>query len=189
MQVAPKMSFELEPQMLKLLHDEFDPVKLADKFARAIAGKKGKELQGIGEKLFSDYGRDWIRKTVQLGEEYPDRTYETLRAAIDKTGGYYKFGLVPQRFLEVAYLAIQQFATLPIIECYNKKLVYRIPDCYVYKNIKEKAGEEAAKLFLCQHACLAAARTLHDDLAIDALVEMDATTPKEGYCQFVVVPA
>jgi len=44
-------------------------------------------------------------------------------------------------------------------------------------------------MMLCRHACLSAIETLHDDLGIDALVQMEATNPKAGYCQFAIVPA
>ncbi|MBW2324086.1 MAG: hypothetical protein JRF41_11330 [Deltaproteobacteria bacterium] len=108
----------------------------------------------------------------------------TRPEAIDKTGGYLRFALAPQRFLEIAYLSTQEISILPIIENNVNRLVYRMVDCDTYKNLKEKCGEEVANLLPCRHACLTACETLHRDLEIDALVQMEAQIPKDGYCQF-----
>ncbi|MCJ7622306.1 MAG: hypothetical protein MUO76_02295, partial [Anaerolineaceae bacterium] len=138
----------------------------------------------IGEKIFTDYGREWIRKTHKLGEEYPDRTYEVLLEAIDKTGGYLRFSLVPQRFIEIAYLSTQDISILPIVENNKDRLVYRMVECLTFKKIKEKCGAKVADQLPCRHACLTACDVLHQDLDIDAQISMDASIPKDGYCQF-----
>ena len=177
-------SFELNPQMLKLLNDEFDVDKMTTRFAEAIKGKSQSEIETIGKKFFEDYGRNWMTKTHKLGDEYPDRTYEVLLEAVDKTNGYLKFALVPQRFIEIAYLSTQELATLPIIENNHDRLIYRMVNCKTFNNIKEKCGEKVAELLTCQHACLTACRTIHQELDVDALISMTASIPKEGYCQF-----
>jgi len=180
------LSFELNPDALRVLQQEFDVQKLADRFAQAIAGKKEGEIEAIGRRVFEEYGREWIRRSVQLGEEYPDRTYEVLMAAIDKTGGYYKFTLVPQRFLEMAYLGTQDIFTLPIVENNALRLIYRMVDCSTFKAIKEKCGDDVANLLTCKHACLTAVETLHRDLDIDAIINMEASMVSDGYCQFAI---
>ncbi|MBW1710702.1 MAG: hypothetical protein JRG97_13755 [Deltaproteobacteria bacterium] len=181
---AKNYSYELNPDMLKLLREEFDVDKVTSKFAEAIKGKSAGEIEAEGKAIFEEYGRNWIRQSLKLGEEYPDRTYEVLLEAIDKTGGYLRFALAPQRFLEIAYLSTQEISILPIIENNVNRLVYRMVDCDTYKNLKEKCGEEVANLLPCRHACLTACETLHRDLEIDALVQMEAQIPKDGYCQF-----
>jgi len=181
---AKNYSYELNPDMLKLLREEFDVDKVTSKFAEAIKGKSAGEIEAEGKAIFEEYGRNWIRQSLKLGEEYPDRTYEVLLEAIDKTGGYLRFALAPQRFLEIAYLSTQEISILPIIENNVNRLVYRMVDCDTYKNLKEKCGEEVANLLPCRHACLTACETLHRDLGIDALVQMEAQIPKDGYCQF-----
>jgi len=180
------LSFELNPDMLRLLKQEFDVQELADRFAAAISGKKKGEIEAVGKQIFEEYGREWIRRSLQLGEEYPDRTYEVLKAAIDKTGGYYKFALVPQRVLEIAYLGTQDIFTLPIVENNAFRLIYRMVDCSTFKTMKEKCGEDVANLLPCKHACLTALETLHRDLDIDAIIDMEASMVKDGYCQFAI---
>jgi len=183
--VAKNYSFELNPEMLKLLAEEFNVDTLTSKFSEAVKGKGPQEIETAGKAFFEDYGRKWMKKTHQLGEQYPDRTYEVLMETIDKTGGYYRFALLPERFIEIAYLSTQPISTLPIIENNSKRLVYRLADCAIYQGIKEKCGEETARLMTCRHACLAACKTIHQDLEIQAVIEMEASIPKDGYCQFV----
>ncbi len=182
--IAENYSYELNPEMLKLLGEEFDVDKATSRFAEAIKGKSAAEIEAEGKVFFEDYGRKWIRRSLKLGEEYPDRTYEVLLEAIDKCGGYLRFALVPQRFIEIAYLSTQDISILPIIENNANRLVYRMVDCQTYKNLQEKCGEEVANLLPCRHACLTACETLHQDLEIDALIQMEAQMPKDGYCQF-----
>jgi len=177
-------SYELHPEMLKALGEEFDPEKLASDFNSEIDGKSLDEVENIGKTFFENHGKKWIEKTYQLGEEYQDRTYESLKMAIDKTDGHLKFALLPQRFIEIAYLSTQDIAILPILENNPERLVYRMAECKNYKCIKEKCGDEVADLLTCRHACLTACEVLHKELDIDAKIEMEYTVVKDGYCQF-----
>ena len=184
--IAPKpYSFDLNQDMMNMLHEEFKPDKVVAKFAEAIKNKSASEVAEIGNKIFTEYGREWIKRTLQLGEEYPDRTYEVLKEAVDQTGTY-KFALLPQRFLEVAYLSTQDISTLPIVENNADRLIYKMVDCLTYKTIKEKCGEDVAKLMTCKGACLAACEQLHKDLDIDMMLDMEAEMAKDEYCQFDV---
>ena len=178
------LSYELNQDMLALIRQEFDVEKLVTRFCEAIADKGKQEIEGIGKEIFAEYGRDLIRRTLQLGEEYPDRTYEVLKEAIDQLGGYYKFGLLPQRFLEIAYLSLSELRNLPIMENNPRRLAYRITDCPIYKSLTDKCGEDTAKLMACRHVCLTAVDVLHQDLDLDAVAAMEASMPKDGYCQF-----
>lgn len=181
---ATKYSYELNPEMLKLLAEEFDVDKATTQFAEKAKGKSGDEIDAEGKAFFGDYGKKWIRQTIKLGEEYPDRTYEVLKMAIDKTGGHLKFALLPQRFLEIAYLSTQEISVLPIIENNPKRLVYRMANCTTFEKLKEKCGEETANRLPCKHACLTACEVVHQDLDIDAKISMEATIPEDGHCQF-----
>jgi ferredoxin len=185
--MAPRpYSFELVDDIIKLLEDEFGFEKVTAKFAEAIANKSKGEIETIGKKFWQDYGRDWMQKTYQIGEEYPDRTYEVLLETADRTGGYGLFPHAPQRFIETAYLSCMGVFALPIIENNQYRLIYKMPDCPTFKAISEKAGGEVASLLLCSHGCLTAAETILRDLNIDALVEMEGTMPKDGFCQFAI---
>lgn len=178
-------SFELHPDMLKALSDEFDVEKTVTKFAKAIKGKSPKEIEAEGQAFFSKYGKKWIQKAHKLGDEYPDRTYEVLLQAVDKTEGYYKWALVPQRFIEIAYLSTMDLSVLPIVENNAKRLIYRLSECKMNSVLKEKCGDKVADALPCRHACLTACKTIHEDLDLDALVEMTGRMPKDGYCEFM----
>ena len=177
-------SYELNPEMLKLIGEEFDADKITTKFANAVKGKSNEEIEAIGKEIFETYGRDWMKKCHKLGDEYSDRTYEILLETIDKTGGYYKFALLPQRFIEIAYLSTQEIAILPIVENNKDRLIYRMVDCQIFKNIKAKCGDEAANLLTCKNACITACETIHQDLEVDALIQQKAMMPKDNYCEF-----
>lgn len=177
-------SYELNPEMLKLLGEEFDVDKVTTRFAESVKGKSKEEIEAIGKDIFETYGRDWMKKCHKLGDEYPDRTYEVLLETIDKTGGYYKFALVPQRFIEIAYLSTQEISTLPIVENNNNRLIYRMVECKTFNNIKEKCGDDIANMLTCKNACVTACETIHQDLEIDALIQMTASMPKDNYCEF-----
>lgn len=177
-------SYELNPEMLKLLREEFDLDKTTTEFANSVKGKSADQAAEAGKAFFEDFGKRWMKKTHQLGDEYPDRTYEVLLQAIDKTDGWLKFALLPQRFIEIAYLSTQDLASMPIIENNTHRLIYRMTNCNMYQGLKDKCGEETANKLPCQHACLTACKTIHQDLDIDANITMDATIPKDGYCEF-----
>ena len=177
-------SFELNMDMIGLVRKEFDPPLIVAEYAKAI-GEKGAQKEVVAEKIFGKYGADWMRKSVQLGEEYPDRTYEMLKIAADKTGELV-FPLVLQRFVEIAYLGTQQFRKLNIVENWSKRLVYMLKDCYMYKTIQEKCGVEVAKELPCRHACLGAIQTAALELKMDVSGEMEAMMNKNGYCQFAI---
>ena len=181
------LSFELNEDMLKLLREEFAPENIVAKFADAIAGKSGDGIENAAKEIFGSYGSEWIRRAHQLGEEYPDRTYEVLLQAIDDTDGYYKFSLLPQRFLEIAYLGAQDMYVMKIIENNHQRLIYRLDldDCLTFRTLTEKCGKAVADLLPCRHACLTACETIHQELNLDAIVSMQASMPKDGYCEFM----
>ena len=184
--VAPRpYSFELNLDMLNLLRQEFDPEGIVTKFAQAVAEKKAPESDVVAEKIFGEYGKDWIKRTLQLGEEYPDRTYEVIREAADQTGELF-FPHVLQRFIEIAYLGTQQFRKLPVVENWARRLVYKVTDCYTFKLLKEKCSSEVVDLLPCRHACLTACHTACQNLNLDVAINMDASMVKDGYCQFAI---
>ena len=184
--VAPRpFSFELDMEMIGLLRKEFDPPIVVERFANEISGKEPDEIDSIAKKVFDKYGQDWMHKTLQLGEAYPDRTYEILKEAVDDTGEM-KFPLVLQRFIEIAYLSTQQFRILPIVENWSRRLVYRVKDCYTFKTEMEKCGQEVTSSMPCRYACIEACKTALEGLGLDAIVEMEATMAKDGYCQFAL---
>lgn len=182
-----KYSFELNEEMLALLAKEFNIEKLVKNFAQAISGKHSPQVDGIAKEIFTRYGVDWIRRSRQLGDEYPDRTYEVLLEAIDSTGGHLRFPLLPQRVLEIAYASTQDLVLLPVYENSPKRLVYRVEECQVFQALKKECGENTANTLPCRYACLSACRALFDDLDYpEVLISMEASTNKGGYCHFAI---
>jgi hypothetical protein len=183
----PEVSFELNEEMLDLIADEFDIRRLVDRFCRTVSGKGKDAAEAAAEEIFSLHGSDWMKRTLQLGEEYSDRTFEVLKEAIDSTGGHLRFPLLPQRFLEIAYLATHGMALLPVYENSPKRLVYRIDDCAMFETIKATCGGDMAEIMPCRHSCLSACKTLFVNLNYpEADIRMQASTSRDGYCKFVI---
>jgi hypothetical protein len=125
---------------------------------------------------------------MELGEKHTDATYETTKKYIEKTGCMY-FPLVPQRFVEIAYLSTQDIFTLPIVQNNGENLTYKLAMCSTFKAVKEHCGEETANALPCKHACLSALETLFKDLDIPITLVMEATMPEDDYCQFSATKA
>ncbi len=184
--VAPTpYSFDLNMDMINLIRQEFSAEGVASKFAEAISGKPMSEVEKIGKEIFEDYGENWMKRTLQVGDEYSDRTIEMVLETVDHNGNQFLFfPHVPQRFVEIAYLSTQQFLKLPVILNNQYELAYQVPHCLLFNTIKEKCGEEVAKLMTCKNACLKALETLGKDLELDVVIDMTASTAKDGYCEF-----
>ncbi len=191
---APRdFSFDLNEDMIALIRKEFSGDMVATKFAEAVKGKPASEVEKIGEQIFGDYGERWMKKVMQLGDEYSDRTIEIIKEAVDGSGNQFlAFPHVPQRFLEIAYDATQEypkFLALRVVVNYKDELAYRLKDCFIFNTIKAKAGVEVANQMTCRHACLKALETLRQDcivrdLGIDALITQVTSMAKNGACQF-----
>ena len=181
------LSFELNEEMLSIINQEFDVDKVITDFTQGIAGKSSREIETICNKIFTNYGENLIKRARQLGDEYPDRTYEVIVKAIEDTDSYYKFSLLPQRSLEIAYLGAFNIMKLHIIENNHERLIIQLePDeCLIYDTLTKKCNKEVVDLLPCKYSCLAMMETLHRDLALDAIVSMEASMPKDGYCPFM----
>ena len=77
-------SFDLDERIIETLAKECDVNKLIAEFAGEIKGDK--DIEAVSKKIFEDYGRNWMKRTLDLSDKYPDRTYEILKAAAEKTG-------------------------------------------------------------------------------------------------------
>ena len=184
--IAPQpYSFDLNEDMIPILRDEFSAEDIATRLAEAIKEKTKGNIEKIGKELFEEYGQNWMKRTMQLGEEYSDRTIEMIKETVDRQGNQFLlWPHVPQRFVEIAYLGTQQFLKMPIVLNNAFELAYKVPQCLLFNTIKEKCGDEVANLMTCQNACLKALETLRQDLELDVVIEMPAATAKEGYCEF-----
>ncbi|MDP2918894.1 MAG: hypothetical protein Q8O43_01570 [Dehalococcoidia bacterium] len=183
---APKpYSFDLNEDMVQMLRVDFNPDKVSGALVEAIKGKKGDEAKKAAETFFKDMGVKWMRRTIQLSDEYPDRTIEMVMETVDRTGK--QFMLFPhliQRYVEVAYLGTQDFLKVPITLNNVEVLSYRIPKCALYRKIGEKAGEDFAKQMTCKGYCLGALATMQKHTGVDVIIDQPAETAKAGYCEF-----
>jgi hypothetical protein len=184
--VAPKpYSFDLNEDMVKLIREEYNADVVASKLAEAIKGKAKGEIEKVASALFEELGASWMRKTMQLGEEYSDRTIEMVKESVDRQGNQFMlWPHVPQRFIEIAYLSTQEFLKLPVTLNNLEVLEYRIPQCALFNKIKEKSGDEVANLMTCKNYCLTALETLRRDSDLEAVIDMAKATAKDGYCEF-----
>ena len=184
MEKARELSFELHEEMLEAISRDFSPDKIASRLAEAVHGKDEKEAASIGEKIFAEYGIEWGRQVVDLGESYMDRTYEILKESLDQTGNP-AFPLVPQRFIEIAYLSTQNISTLPLVENNYKRIIFRIEQCKTYQEISNQCGAETASSMTCQHGCLNLCKTIMGRLEIPGVsAEHSTKTSDKGYCEF-----
>jgi hypothetical protein len=186
--VQDQKAFDLSEDMVKTIGEEFDVQNIAGKFAEATKDKSGDAREKTAEEVFGQYGIQWMKRTMELGEKYTDATYETAKEYIEKTGCMY-FPLVPQRFVEIAYLSTQDIFTLPIVQNNGENLTYKLAMCSTFKAVKERCGEETANALPCKHACLSALETLFKDLNIPITLVMEATMPEDDYCQFSATKA
>jgi len=184
--IAPKpYSFDLNEDMIKLIREEFGAEGIVSKFADAVKRKAPGEVERVGKDIFEDYGEKWMKSTMQLADEYSDRTIEVIKETVDRSGNQFLFfPHVPQRFIEIAYLSTQQLLKMPITLNNAYELAYRLPQCQLFNTIKGQCGGKIANLMTCQNACLKALETLRKDLELGAVITMVASTAKDGYCEF-----
>ncbi len=166
------MSFELNEEMLSILAEEFAQEELAEKY-----------IQVKDDSVFVAYGESLARRTLALGEQYPDRTYAVMKAAVQETGAH-RFPLIPQRFVEIAILATQGIYSVPIIENTSRRLAYRVKNCKLFQALKERGTQ--LDVLPCKSACVTFLEVLHRNLGIEVDLDLEATSTKEGYCQFVI---
>jgi hypothetical protein len=179
-----KYSFELNEEMLSLIEKEFAPQDIAEKMALAVKGKPASEIPEIGKNIFTEYGKQWAARVINLGESYSDRTYEVLRESIEETGSP-AFPLIPQRFIEIAYLSTQKIPSISIMENNKDRLTFRIEACRTYQAVVDQCGQEAAELLTCKEGCLQLCQGILEALKIDGIkAEMSARIPDNGFCEF-----
>ncbi len=179
-------SFDLAEEMVQQLEQEFGPEVLRGELQKAFSGGPAKvPSEAQANSFFTDFGRRWMERTLELGEQHTDRTYEVLKETAKRIEEL-SFPFVPQRFIEIAYLSTQPIYTLPISENGARGLTFKMPFCGYFKVVKEAMGEEFANQLHCKGACLAACQTAFGHFGFDVGVTMDATMPADEYCQFSI---
>jgi len=183
--MGEELSFDMDQRILDTISQEFDVSKLVENFAKSIASKKREEIEDIAKEIFRGYGRNLMTRAVELGEKYSDRTYEVIKDVAEKTR-VGAFPHVSQRFLEIFNMGTQQ-NVLKVVVSTRSQLTHRVGPCAFLNAIREKCGEDVAKLLTCKHIDLSALETLYNNLNLSVDVRMEASIPSEGYCQFTAV--
>lgn len=176
-------SFDLNQDVVDMIRAEYGPEIVAGKLAEAIKGAA--DVEKAARALFDDLGVALMRKTIQLGEEYSDRTIEVVMESVDRQGNQFLiFPHLPQRYVEIATLATQKFLKVAIVLNNMYTLAYRVPQCALYAEITEQCGEDVAKKMTCTNYCMSALETIRKDLNLDVVNEQTALTGSDGYCEF-----
>ena len=185
-----KLSYDLNEEMLRILAQEFKPTAVVDQFTATLKGPGAGNAEKVAAQVFGDFGKRWMKRSLELGEQFPDATYETLKQIMEKTGTG-RFPMVPQRFVEIAYLGVLSLLSIKVVQNNGQRLAYRIPQCDIYQALTQKGTDVGGvlspskdKQLPCRYACLGALDTLFKELNMPVKIEMEAQIPQQGFCQF-----
>ena len=173
-----KYEFDLNEEIIKDLSEQFDP----HKFVKTLGLSDPKALETISTS-FKNYGRNLARQCIEKGEKKPDRTYEVMKKAIEKTGEM-KVPFVPQRYIEIAYLSTQPFKRLWVISNSPKVFSYRLKECNTYQAISQRYGEEVANKMICKSACFEMLDEIFSHFGFDIESSLETSMANAGSCQF-----
>jgi len=175
-----RYEFDLDQEMLKELLEEFD----AFNFVNGLKLANPKNIASASG-YFKNYGEKLAIKSIEKGQERPDRIYEVMKKAIEKTGEM-DFPLIPQRYIEIAYLSIQPIKRLWILSNNHEIFSYKVNDCNLYKAIEKEFGEETAKKMACKEACFAIIEEVFSYFGFNVGISHKATIASDGKCQFKI---
>jgi len=183
---APKpYSFDLNEDMIGMLRKEFNAEKVSTELMDAIAGKPKEEWAKLAEDFFKRHGAIWMNRTIELSDQYSDRTIEMVMESVDRQGRQFLvFPHVLQRYVEIANLSTQDTLKIAITLNNKDELAYRIPKCALHAKIAEKAGPEFAKLMTCKNYCDTALEIAQKKIEIDTLLSMPFETARDKFCEF-----
>lgn len=183
--VFPKdWTFDLAEEMVEAIGEEFAPSAAVEELAGRVAGQPHAAALATAEAYFEDYGTRWMGRTLELGEQYRDRTYEVLLQAVEATGGELAFPHVPERFIEIAYLSTQPLYSLPIAENTRHRFTFRMVFCDTFTALEDQCGPEMTAALPCRKACLAAVGRAFRDKGFDVEVVQDSSLATGEFCQF-----
>lgn len=184
--ILPKeWTFDLADEMVDRIKNEFFPHDTVAELKTKISGKPLEEAVKIAEDHFRDYGSRWMDRTLELGNQYRDRTYENLIAAAAKTGEM-AFPFIPERFVEIAYLSTQPIYSLPITENSKQRFGFKMVFCDTMESLRDQCGDELADRLPCREACLTAAARAFTANGFDVDVVQDSSLVGGDFCQFTV---
>lgn len=168
--------------MFDTIEREFGAEKIVGKFTEAIAKRNEAKIEGVAKEIFGEYGKNLMMRTLDLGGKRDETGKMELEGRYDEP---LPLEVLPQWFIEIAYISIQPFFfQLKVVEEDLNRFVFRIDNCSIFNALKKKCGDEVVNQMPCKYACLAASRTVYEEMNLKADVTMDASMAKERYCQF-----
>jgi len=66
---SQRLSYDLNEAILKAIGDEFSPEKVTLQFAEALARKGKNEIEKVGQEVFGNYGKGWMKRSLELGKK------------------------------------------------------------------------------------------------------------------------
>lgn len=175
-----KHNYEFDIEMINEISEEFDSQMFVDRLEVSSSDEIEQK-----EDSFTEYGKNLIKKSIELGEENKDRTYELLMKAAEKTGEL-KFPLFPERYIELAYLSIQPFKRLWINSNSPEVFSYKIENCSLYNAIENNCGKDASEKMICQETCFAILEEAFRYFDFDIKSVMESNMAEDESCVFKV---
>ena len=165
--------FDLDYDMIRRIGEEFNPKVWVSRFM------EGGEA---ADEFFSRYGEELMARSLELSKKNSERSYEVLKAAIEKTGAM-RFPLLPQRPIEIAYLSIQPFKRLWVLANTPQLFRYRIDECAVYQEL-QKYGE--LRELPCRNCCISMLKKAFSAFGLESEVKVESELLGGGSCIFSV---
>jgi hypothetical protein len=175
-----EIQFDLDNKLIKEIAQEFDP----SKFVSSLAPSDVNAIESTASS-FEKYGKSLASKSIEEGEKTSDRIFEVMKKAIKETGEM-SFPLMPQRYMEIAYLSIQPIKRLWVLANNNKFFSYMLKGCTIYDALGKNFGEDAANKMVCKQACIAIVDETFTRFGFNVKVELEANMAGDGRCQFKV---
>jgi hypothetical protein len=166
--------------MVNQIEQEYGPEALGKEMAKSFDSEPDAKA---AESFFEDFGRRWMERSIELGEQNQDRTYQVLKETAKEVPEL-QFPFISQRYIEIAYLSTQPIYTVPIVENGTPGLVFKMVFCDYFKTIQDAQGEDFANQLHCKSTCLAACDKAFEHFGHDVKIGMDTNMTDDGVCQF-----
>ncbi|NVM04452.1 MAG: hypothetical protein HWN67_19165 [Candidatus Helarchaeota archaeon] len=144
-------------------------------------------VENLIEESESNYAVNWgknlIKKTIKLNKDIKDRTGKILAEVSKKTS--HNFPHIPQRYLEIAYLAIRPKDKWGITSSTLHNFNHTIVNCNIFNKLR-KVNENIANKLVCKDLCLNLIETLYKELGLNIELNMTNNIPENKKCIFEV---
>ncbi|MGB9826282.1 MAG: hypothetical protein ACPLRU_06390, partial [Desulfofundulus sp.] len=129
--------------------------------------------------LLRSYARDLMKKAIEMGNKYKDRTAEVMEAVAARTGIY--FPCLPQRYLEICMLATRPEDKWKINEANPARFVFTVSECTLRRALQERYESDPS----CRELCLTMLSTLFEELGMEVEIELEQDPAGNKGCRFV----